>query len=72
MTPPRPPSCRECGRQMKPGKALLNTVVGFPDFAGDTGREVGCTLSRMGPAQLVPVWKCPHCGHSVTMGEEPK
>lgn len=58
--------CKRCQVEMVSGKAFQNTLVGFPDFIGDTGLERGCTVSRSGPAKLVEVWKCPECGRSVS------
>jgi hypothetical protein len=51
---------------MEPASALQNTLVGYADFIGDTGLEDGSTMSRSGPAELIPCWKCPKCGYSVT------
>lgn len=47
---------------MKTGIALDNTVVGLNDFLGD---KENCTLYRGGPAEMIDVWKCPKCGHSI-------
>lgn len=55
--------CTKCGGDMKPGTALHNTLVGFPDFPGG---EVS-TVSRGGPGRLVPCMKCVKCGWSVTV-----
>jgi hypothetical protein len=44
------------------GHALQNTLVGSPDMPGS---DV-VTLSRTGPAQVVPVFKCIRCGYSIT------
>lgn len=60
-------SCRHCNTPLVAGKALQNTLVGFPDFPGDTGREVGCTLSYSGEARMANVMKCPECGYSRTV-----
>lgn len=59
------PKCKKCHIEMEKGTALENTLVGFPDFPGDTGLEDGCTMSRVGPPQIVPCWKCPQCGYSI-------
>lgn len=59
------PICARCGGEMKPGKALLNTLAGYPDFPGDTGRESGSTMSYTGPPALVDCLKCLDCGRSV-------
>jgi hypothetical protein len=50
---------------MRESREFLNTLIGFPDFPGDTGSEAGSTISRMGPARLVSSWKCPNCGHAI-------
>lgn len=60
------PRCPKCNVEMTQGKSLLNTLVGYGDFVGDTGLENGCTMSREGEAKLVEVIKCPKCGHSFT------
>lgn len=62
-------NCKRCKVKMVEGKALQNRLVGSPDFLGDTGRERGSTQTRSGKADLIPVWKCPKCGQSVTRGE---
>jgi hypothetical protein len=54
----RTPLCNKCDTPMKEGQALQNQLVG--------GTHRGATLNRTGPAQMVKVWKCPDCGHSVT------
>lgn len=38
---------------------------------GDTGNENGSTMSRMGPASMVKVWKCPQCGYSAAVERRP-
>lgn len=54
--------CRRCHVEMKPGIAIISTLVaGLPDFPGDVR---GVTLSEGGPGELVKVMKCPKCGHS--------
>ncbi len=55
--------CNKCHHKMKKGIALKNTLRGIPDFLGD--HQV-VTLSYTGYCMLVPVWKCPACGHSIT------
>lgn len=48
---------------MKEGIALKNGYSGIPDFAGDTHV---CTLSiDTTKADIISVWKCPKCGHSI-------
>lgn len=64
VTPHNP--CRRCSGEMKPGQALVTTLVpGIPDFIGETR---GVTLSPGGPGKLVEVMKCGKCGYSVTVG----
>lgn len=63
------PSCFKCNVLMKKGMALRNTIFGYPDFPGDTGREAGCTVSDTGPPEMILCWKCPQCGKSITRGE---
>jgi rubrerythrin len=64
MTEDELKACRRCNVQMGRGVALLNQFVEADDTFGGT-------MSRIGPAEMVPVWKCPQCGHSVTMTVEP-
>ena len=61
-TPTRQPPCKRCGGQMLRGHALQNTLTGYPDFAGD---DSPVTISRTGPAQVVPCIKCIKCGYSI-------
>ena len=58
-----PPDCFKCNATMIEGMALQNTIAGLPDFPGDTH---ACTLSLTGPPEMVPCWKCPKCGKSLT------
>ena len=58
-------ACAKCGGQMKPSKAIAQTVTGIPDFPGD---QHPTTLSPGGPGKLVDCLKCEKCGHSVTIG----
>lgn len=60
--PTRPP-CKRCGGTMLRGHALQNTLTGYPDF---TGSDSVVTVSRTGPAQVVPCLKCQRCGYSVS------
>lgn len=54
-------TCRRCGGEMKPSKAIENTYTGTPDFPdGDV-----VTISLGGPGKLVDCLKCRQCGHSV-------
>jgi hypothetical protein len=55
-------TCRVCHGPMAPGYALLNTLVGYPDFPGE---HYAATMSATGPAVMVPCLKCSQCGHSV-------
>lgn len=49
---------------MVQGKAIEQTLVGGAlDFSSDTQ---AITLSAGGPGRLIPCWKCPRCGHSLT------
>lgn len=53
--------CPRCDVPMRPGVAILPTVVGEEDDIG------GCvTLSYGGPGRLIDCLKCPECGHSIT------
>jgi len=56
-------SCRKCGRNLKAGKALQNSLV------SPSGKRIerGVTISRTGPPQMVSVLKCTNCGHSFTI-----
>ena len=53
--------CKKCGGELKPGKALMQTVSGSPDFAD--GEVI--TLSPCGTGKLIDCIKCSACGHSV-------
>lgn len=55
-------ACRKCGGEMKPSKAIAQTLTGRPDFPG---KEV-VTISPGGPGRLIDCMKCEKCGHSVT------
>jgi len=50
---------------MKEGMALINGWSGgLGDFDGD---KEGCTLSPDSKkVKMVPCWKCPKCGHSIS------
>jgi hypothetical protein len=64
-----PPSCRKCHVPMSKSTAIANTLVaGMADFPGEEDGVVraGATLSYGGPGRVVPCWKCPKCGHSIT------
>jgi hypothetical protein len=58
--------CPRCGGAMRPGKAMVSTVTGTPDFPGC---EV-VTMSPGGPGRLVDCLKCEGCGHSVHAREQ--
>lgn len=58
-------TCRRCGGVLRPGIALDQTWVGHPDFHGDTGNEIGCTMTHGGAGAMIAVMKCEGCGHSV-------
>ena len=53
------PKCKKCNIEMRPGKAIAQTVSGYPDFPGDS-RAV--TLSAGGPGVLIDCLKCSICG----------
>jgi len=57
------PTCRKCGAEMQPGKAVMQTFTGIGDFRD---RDEPVTLSRGGPGKLIDCWKCPACGWSVS------
>lgn len=62
--------CRACKTETtwKPGRALMNTLVGFADFPGDDPRDAhaGQTMSYSGPPALVEVIACTVCGRATT------
>lgn len=60
------PHCRFCHVPMKVGTAIQNTLRHHPDFAGDTLGIDGQTVTMDGKPVIVPCWKCPVCGHSIT------
>lgn len=72
------PLCKTCGGVMRQSKALLDTIVVPPDFAGDTAEIldprdvhrrpdlVGRTMSAGGPGLMVDCFKCENCGRSIT------
>lgn len=53
--------CRKCAGQMRDGKAIAQTAVGTPDFAG--GAVV--TMSPGGSGKMIDCRKCSECGWSV-------
>ena len=59
-------TCRKCGSDMKPSKAIEQTYVGgSPDFPSDTH---AVTFSAGGPGVLMDCRKCVSCGWSVSDG----
>ena len=57
-------NCKRCGGWMMHGEALENTPsYGVKDFPGHDLR--GQTMTMNGPARIVSVLKCAHCGYSV-------
>ena len=54
---------------MEVGFALVN---GWSDGMGDfEGDKEGCTLSPdSSKVRMVPCWKCPKCGHSISKAPE--
>lgn len=60
--------CKPCGGEMKPGRAIAETLTGVPDFPDG---EV-CTVSAGGPGRLIDCLKCSACGWSVTIPEPTK
>jgi hypothetical protein len=72
--PPKDPSdpapaekngCRKCGAEMLPGVALVNRLVGIPDFIGSRS-VVTVSPDTKQPLQ-VRCLKCMRCGWSVTV-----
>lgn len=59
-------TCKKCNGAMKPSKAIVCKLTGYPDFPGD---NYACTISP-DPKQpeLVDCLKCEKCGWSVTYG----
>ena len=54
-------NCKQCKCQLKPGKAIQNTVTGMADFIG--GSVI--TFRPGGPGRLIDCLKCHLCGYSV-------
>lgn len=52
---------------MKAGVAIAQTFTGIGDFRDN---DDVATISPGGPGEIVAVFKCPACGHSVTKGKE--
>ena len=58
------PTCHKCSIPMVEGIATGQTYTGgAPDFPSDTHPT---TFSAGGPGALVPCWKCPKCGRSIS------
>lgn len=57
--------CNKCQITMVDGQALKEIVSGTPEWPDSTV----CTVSPSGRSDMVPVFKCPQCGHSVTKGK---
>jgi hypothetical protein len=57
--------CRKCGAQMLPGVALVNRLIGVPDFIGDKS-AVTVSPDPKQPVRLRCL-KCTRCGWSVTV-----
>lgn len=57
-------TCKKCNGAMKPSKAIVCKLTGYPDFPGDNH---ACTVSP-DPRQpeLVDCFKCSTCGFSIT------
>lgn len=55
------------GGQMKPSKAIAQTLMGEPEWPGDTIY----TMSPGGPGKLIDCLKCEKCGLSRLKGSEP-
>lgn len=58
----KPQICRKCGATIRPGIAMQSTMVGEPEWPGDTL----ATMSPGGPGKLIECLKCPECGWSVS------
>lgn len=56
--------CNKCDSELKPGIAIEQTYMGYPDFPGD---NCIVTVSPGGPGKLIKCLKCPGCGWSITM-----
>jgi hypothetical protein len=61
------PNCKRCHVKMKAGIAIEQTWSGIPDFLGS--KDV-VTISPSGSGKVIPCWKCPICGYSVTRGSD--
>lgn len=60
--PPTSEPCPKCGAAMRPGIAMGQTMVGQPEWPGDTIY----TQSPGGPGYIMDCLKCTNCGHSIT------
>ena len=56
--------CKKCKGEMKPGKAIMQTWTGIPDFPGD---KSCITMSPGGRGKLIDCLKCTKCGYSETV-----
>ena len=57
--------CKKCKVTMKIGVALQGTPSGVPDFPNGPV----CTVSMGPPYRMVSCFKCPKCGHSISIKE---
>jgi hypothetical protein len=57
--------CRKCMVEMRPGKAIENTLTGAPEFID--GPPI-VTMSSGGPGKLIDCLKCLECGWSIYTG----
>jgi hypothetical protein len=57
-------NCKRCGIEMKPGRAILQTWEGNPEWPGDTIY----TMHPGGTGRLIDCLKCEKCGYSVISG----
>lgn len=56
------PTCKKCNVALMQGEAIKQTYVSSPD---DLGGDVR-TFYAGGSGVLVPCWKCPKCGYSIS------
>lgn len=55
--------CRKCDIEMVERQAIVQTETpGLPDFPG----SYIITPPASGPGRLIPCWKCPNCGRSLS------
>jgi hypothetical protein len=60
---PLPLHCLKCLVPMVAGVALEDVLTGIGDFYAS---DDVVTVSPSGRVRMVPCWKCPTCGRSVT------